>query len=194
MGFGLAFEVAGSVGRIMAHSDPFDFNPFLINAICVTIGPAFICAAIYLCLARIIVAYGQGNSRFKPRTYSICFMLGDFLALVLQGTGGGIAAVYASDESDTAEMGVHIMVGGLAWQVATMVLFALACGDFVLRLRRGVGPLNPRFAPLRNTFKWKAFLFGESIKVSRLHRGDHADVPQRLAWHFSPSSSVACIE
>ncbi len=59
--------------------------------ICMTIGPAFFSAAIYLCLARIIVIYGEGLSSVRPRIYTNTFMTSDFIALVLQATGGGFA-------------------------------------------------------------------------------------------------------
>ena len=43
--------------------------------ICITIAPVFITASIYLCLARIIVVYGEHLSRFRPRFYTITFII-----------------------------------------------------------------------------------------------------------------------
>jgi hypothetical protein len=47
--------------------------------ICLTIAPAFLTAAIYLCLGRIVVAYGQNISRMAPRLYTIIFVTCDFV-------------------------------------------------------------------------------------------------------------------
>ena len=168
MFFGLGLETAGYVGRIMGHWNPFAFNPFLIYLICLTIAPAFLSAAIYLCLARIIVAYGQDNSRFKPRTYSIVFMVSDFVALVLQGAGGGIAATAAGKSESQAQAGINIMIAGLVWQVASLLLFALACGDFAWRVRKGKGEglASSSFLDLRDSAKWKGFLYGKPDNLS----------------------------
>jgi len=47
-----AGEVLGYMGRVMANSDPFDMTAFLIQICCLTFGPAFFAAGIYLCLSR----------------------------------------------------------------------------------------------------------------------------------------------
>ena len=47
--------VQGYAGRIMMWKNPFELNPFLIQICCLTIAPAFLCAGIYLCLARMLV-------------------------------------------------------------------------------------------------------------------------------------------
>lgn len=89
---GLATEVLGYVARILLHSNPFDRAYFLWYLICLTIGPVFIAAAIYLTLGRIVVVYGEDISRMKPRTYTIFFMGCDIISLCIQAIGGGIAA------------------------------------------------------------------------------------------------------
>ena len=50
--------------------------------ISLTIGPTFISAAIYGCLARIVVVYGEQYSRFRSRTYTLAFITCDFISLV----------------------------------------------------------------------------------------------------------------
>lgn len=127
--------------------------------ITLTIAPAFICAAIYLCLARIVVVYGEDISRLKPRTYSITFVAFDFLSLVLQGMGGGIAST--ADTRTTRKRGVNIMIGGLALQVASLILFMVLSLEFAWRAYRHRGEWNPVHAPLRRTLLWRAFIFGE---------------------------------
>jgi hypothetical protein len=95
---GLALEVIGYAGRVMISQNPFDKNNFLIYLVCLTIAPAFLSACIYLCLARIIVVYGETLSRFKPRFYTIVFCTCDFISLLLQAIGGAIASI-ATDYS-----------------------------------------------------------------------------------------------
>jgi hypothetical protein len=89
---GLATEILGYIARILLHSDPFSRAYFLWYLICLTIGPAFIAAAIYLSLGRIVVVYGEDISRIRPRTYTVFFMGCDIVSLCVQAVGGGIAA------------------------------------------------------------------------------------------------------
>lgn len=90
---GLAMESTGYIGRLLLHQNPFLRGWFLMYMICLTIGPVFFAAAIYLCLGRIIVVYGQEISRWKPRTYTFVFLGCDIVSLVVQGVGGTVASV-----------------------------------------------------------------------------------------------------
>ncbi|MCJ1477671.1 hypothetical protein MMC13_006344 [Lambiella insularis] len=153
---GLVLEIVGYVSRIQMSSNPFTSNPFLIYLICLTIGPAFFSAAVYLCLARIVVVYGTRIARFSPRTYTTVFICCDFLALVLQGAGGGIADT-ANDYS-TTQLGINVMIAGLGWQVASLCLFIVACGDLAWRIRQRSAEVDHKTTTLRTSFKFKAFL------------------------------------
>ena len=157
MAFGLGLEVTAYVTRVLIHNDDFDRNLFIIYVYAVTLGPAFLSAAIYLCLARIVVAYGEGNSRLKPRTYTICFVLGDFIALSIQGAGGGMVVV-----PEVSDIGLNVMIAGLAFQVLSLSAFAVICADFAWRVYRSKSPLNSSFDGLRLSHKWIGFLTGES--------------------------------
>jgi hypothetical protein len=91
---GLACESSGYVARILMHYDPFNRAYFLWYLVTLTLGPAFLAAAIYLCLGRIVVIYGENLSRIRPRTYTYIFMGCDFFSLIVQALGGGIAASF----------------------------------------------------------------------------------------------------
>ena len=116
-------------------------------------------AAIYLCLSRIVVVYSESASRFRPANYTLIFISCDFLSLLLQAAGGGIAA--SSDTVSLNNIGKNIMVAGVAWQVASLALFAVLCFDFSRRARRAPEEeLNPAFAQFRASTKFKLFLCG----------------------------------
>ena len=103
-----------------------------------TIAPVFISATIYLCLSRIIVIYGVDNSRFRPRTYTAVFLSCDFISLLLQAAGGAIADTNLTN-LPLQNTGVHIMVAGLAFQVASLFLFAALCVEYALRVMKKKG-------------------------------------------------------
>lgn len=95
-----------------------DYSRYLI---CLTIGPAFLAAAIYLCLGRIVVVYGLDVSRVKPRTYSILFITCDFLSLALQAAGGALAAT--ADTRADSDIGVNVMARvSRSWQIGQMLI------------------------------------------------------------------------
>ena len=128
--------------------------------ICLTLGPAFLSGAIYLCLSRVVVAYGTHLSRLSPRAYAFIFMSSDFLSLVLQGAGGGITATAGLGDDSQHNLGVHIMVAGLVFQVVSLALYMVLCLDFAWKVKKSYANRNPQFAVVRDTRLFMGFLFG----------------------------------
>ena len=62
---GVLLEVAGYAARIFMRKDPQERTPFLMDNICLILGPAFLAASIYLCMGRIVVVYGKEISRLS---------------------------------------------------------------------------------------------------------------------------------
>jgi hypothetical protein len=144
---GLLIEVVGYAGRIMLHDNPFNFNNFIMQAfsspsilhpvqireqsrgnshsylVPLKIAPAFLAGALYICLSRIIIVYGQQISRFSPCTYATTFIISDFISLVLQGAGGGLAAT--ADDNSGSETGRATMVAGVVFQVVSITRLAV---------------------------------------------------------------------
>jgi len=139
MALGLICEIIGYAGRIMSWKNQWNENGFLIQICCLTIAPAFMAAGIYLCLRRIVYAFGPENSRLPPEYYTRIFIPCDVISLVLQATGGGMASV-ASHNGSSVDTGDNIMIAGLAFQVFTLVVFMAVSLDFavntILRHRR----------------------------------------------------------
>jgi len=160
MFFGLAGEIIGYIARLMLNKNPFDpsGNNFLIYLVCLTISPAFLSAAIYLCLARIVVVYGQHLSRFRPRTYTLIFCGCDLFSLVLQAAGGGIAS--GATTASTDQMGINIMIAGLSFQVFSLALFGTCCAEFAYRLCRNPSGWSVQHKAVYESMLFKAFLSG----------------------------------
>ena len=89
---GLTSEALGYIARVLINTNPFYRPYFLWYLICLTIGPVYIAAAIYLCLGRIVVIYGENISQIRPRSYTLFFMGCDVVSLAVQAVGGGLAA------------------------------------------------------------------------------------------------------
>lgn len=160
---GCALEVIGYVGRVMSYYNPFNQNGFLMQIVCLTIAPAFLAAGIYLCLSRIVITFGPENSRIKPLSYPRIFIPCDFLSLMLQAAGGGIASA-ASHQDKNPVVGDNIMVAGLSVQVITLFIFICLATDFAIRTMQRVRELgkeralDPTHARLRASWAFKGFL------------------------------------
>ncbi|KAJ6443845.1 RTA1 like protein family [Purpureocillium lavendulum] len=163
---GLVCEVLGYAGRVMSWRNRWDENGFLMQICCLTIGPAFMAAGLYLCLRRIVTAFGPENSRIPPEYYTRIFIPCDVVSLVLQATGGGMAAV-AFHGSRSATTGTNIMIAGLSFQVFTILCFIAASLDFALRTHRRQKQQHqqgqeahhdPRLVHMRQTLRFRLFL------------------------------------
>ncbi|KAL5041711.1 hypothetical protein BDW71DRAFT_162784 [Aspergillus fruticulosus] len=161
---GLIGEVVGYGGRIMLNKNPFKLDGFLMYLVSLTIAPAFFTAAIYLTLSRIVVTYGEKVSYFKPRTYTITFITFDIIALILQAAGGAMASTAEPGDKEATDMGVNVMIAGLAWQVVSLGIFSAMATYFHLRVRKATSTdLNPDFAGLRSSRYFKTALWGFGV-------------------------------
>ena len=70
MTLGLIAEILGYTGRILSWQNQWSETPFLIQICCLTFGPAFMAAGVYLCLRRIVFVFGPDNSRIPPQWYT----------------------------------------------------------------------------------------------------------------------------
>lgn len=82
-------------------------------------------------------------------------MTSDFLSLVLQATGGGIADT--ADTEDLKNTGIDIMIAGLVLQAVSLAVFLGVWADFALRVRRR-GSTQEQYAGVRSRVAFKVFL------------------------------------
>ncbi|KAL4984490.1 RTA1 like protein-domain-containing protein [Aspergillus falconensis] len=169
MSCGTLLEVVGYGGRLLLHSNPFNFSAFLQYLICLTIAPAFITAAIYLSFGRVIVIYGEKCSRLKAKSYAKIFFACDLLCLVLQAAGGAVTATAGRNQDSLRGIGINVMIAGLAAQVVCLGAFMVLAGDYARRLRvlrtgNCAGPDSVASAgSTGGGWTWKGFLWGLGI-------------------------------
>ncbi|KAF5644724.1 RTA1 like family [Fusarium tjaetaba] len=127
---GCVSEIVGYVGRIMMWYNPFSFNAFMIQIVCLTIAPVFYTASIYVTLSKTINFFGPELSRFRPALFYWIFIPFDIVCLILQAAGGAM-----STESDS-NVGVDVSMAGLVLQVVVLVVFIAAFSDYMIRYWR----------------------------------------------------------
>ncbi|KAK4100385.1 hypothetical protein N658DRAFT_101857 [Parathielavia hyrcaniae] len=129
---GAVNAIIGYAGRIMMYYNPFSFAAFMIQIICVTTGPVYYCAAIYITLALAINHFSPALSRFQPKLFYYIFIPCDLFSLVLQAAGGALS----TSSAGSSQVGVNLALAGLAFQVFTIVLFCAFFADYLIRYFR----------------------------------------------------------
>jgi hypothetical protein len=95
--------------------------------------------------------------------YPKIFIPCDFFSLVLQALGGGMAST-ATHTGKNPATGNHIMLAGLAFQVATLAVYITLSTDFAIRTWRRISALgksqalDPTHTKLRNSFRFRGFI------------------------------------
>jgi hypothetical protein len=125
----------------------------------ITVGPAFLSAAVYLCLARIIIVFGEHLSYFRPRTITVTFMILDFFALILQSAGG---AMVGGDDLTPAEFdrALSILQAGLSIHLAAIAIYVCLSCHFAYSVYRNKSNWNESFRSLQHSRKFRIFLAG----------------------------------
>ncbi|KAJ7615912.1 RTA1-like protein [Roridomyces roridus] len=130
-----ALEIVGWIGRAWSSRSPLKFPPYEMQIICTIMGPTPLAAANFIILGYIITRLGSQYSRLSARTYAILFLCCDFISLVIQGIGGGMAA-RAVAKHINPEKGGHVMLAGIIFQLITITVYAFCAGEFVFRYAR----------------------------------------------------------
>ncbi|KAJ5116661.1 RTA1-domain-containing protein [Penicillium angulare] len=150
---GCLVEVLGWSGRLWAAMCPYNSTAFMIQISTLIIAPTFFTAGIYVLLGRLIQLFGPKSSILSPKQYLWIFCSCDFISLVVQAAGGGMASS-ESDGGNTAP-GTNTMVAGIIFQLVSISIFVFFAVDFLRRasrlgmLKSGMkGPLTPLLAAM----------------------------------------------
>ncbi|KAF9045120.1 RTA1 like protein-domain-containing protein [Panaeolus papilionaceus] len=162
-----AMEIAGWAARLWSSYSPLLSSPFQMQITLTIIGPTPLLAANFIVLGEIIKYLGPAYSRLSPRMYSILFCTCDVVSLFVQGAGGGIAAT--ADTHEGAEIGSHVMLGGIAFQLFVIVTYSLCGIEFFVRYMHD--------APFTTSSGWKIW---EKKSVQLLSSGRRAPLTKNL--------------
>lgn len=158
-------EMAGYIGRVLMHDNPWSGPAFKLQIVCLVLAPTFVAAGVYLTLKHIILSLGAEHSILKPRLFTWIFIGCDIGSLVLQAAGGGVAAAAGNTNFELLKAGDDIIIAGIAFQVATMTVCGFFAVVFFWRVfKRGdgfSGEKNLDFSPI--VPKWMPFVVGAEV-------------------------------
>lgn len=150
-------EAIGYVGRILLHDNPWSNDGFEIQISTLIFSPAFFAAAFYLTLKHIVRNTCPKLSRIPPSAYTWIFISCDIVSLVLQAAGGGTAAAATTDTM--TNLGGHIMLAGIVFQVATLTALIALVVDYVLRVNKHREVISAEAKAMTNEKSFKHFIF-----------------------------------
>ncbi|KAF9033577.1 RTA1 like protein-domain-containing protein [Panaeolus papilionaceus] len=130
-------EVMGWSARLWSSFSPSLSSPFEMQITATILGPTPLLAANFVIFGIIIQRLGPQFSRLSPKWYTIVFCTCDVISLVVQGVGGGKAAVAAGNDMDPTPGG-HIMLGGICFQLLTITVYAVCACEYLFRLSRNM--------------------------------------------------------
>ncbi|RDB18400.1 Uncharacterized protein C17G6.02c [Hypsizygus marmoreus] len=132
-------EVAGWSGRLWSSFNATNSDAFMLQICATILAPTPLLAANFVILGRIIRRLGTSYSRLPPRWYTIIFCTCDFVSLIIQGTGGGLAASADVD----ATPGANVMLGGIVFQLVTISVYSALAVEFFVRFIHD-RPVDPK--------------------------------------------------
>lgn len=128
-------ELIGWAARAYNGKCPYNRDAFMSQIVTLIIAPVFFSAALYVLLGKLIVDLGRRSSVLTAKWYAIVFCTCDVLSLIIQAIGGAKASL--ADTDDEMNLGTHIMVAGIVFQLFTMTLFGGFGADFLWRVLGG---------------------------------------------------------
>jgi len=137
VGLGVFGEMAGYVGRIIMHKNPWSQGGFEAQICCLVLAPSFLAAGIYLTLKHMVLYCGPEYSKLKAKWYPWIFFGSDLGSIVVQAIGGGVAA--SADHGSNKSLlntGDALIIAGIALQCVTMIVCGGVVLDFFLRRRK----------------------------------------------------------
>ncbi|KAK4946711.1 hypothetical protein LTR10_014213 [Elasticomyces elasticus] len=140
-------QVIGYSARILAYWHTDHIGPYVVQSMFILLAPVLYAASIYMVLGRLIRSvHGERFSVVQSKWMTKLFVLGDFLALNVQGNGAGLTT-----KQKTQKAGQGIVVAGLFVQLMIFGFFIVVAAVWHLRMRRSLA----KEQRLRPDVPWK---------------------------------------
>ncbi|KAI1301982.1 hypothetical protein F5Y03DRAFT_214325 [Xylaria venustula] len=153
---GLLLEVVGYVGRLLLHSHPHNRASFTIFLVGTTVGPTWICGAIFCVVPRIVRVSGEAYRSWSSVWYLLLLSVMTAASLGLELAGSIVSAT--QNAPATVETGTRVLVAGLAVQLAALAIFVLHGVFFTITLLAKQYDLDPKFSSVYTSTSFKLFL------------------------------------
>ncbi|KAI1787347.1 RTA1-domain-containing protein [Ganoderma leucocontextum] len=129
-----------TAARLWSSQKVYLNDPFIMQITTTIISPTPLIAANCIILGQIIRRIGQKYSRVSAKIHlpgntiadAVVPVSQDIIALVIQAVGGESASTAVQTGRDS-ETGGHIMLAGVSFQMAALVVYVVLASEFILR-------------------------------------------------------------
>lgn len=124
----------GYSARIYSYWYTDQIGPYVVQSTFILLAPVLYAASIYMVLGRLIRGvHGEPFSLVPAKWLTWLFVLGDLLALNVQGNGAGLTA-----KQKTKKVGQGLVIAGLFVQLIFFGFFMVVAAVFHMRMRRSL--------------------------------------------------------
>jgi hypothetical protein len=125
-------EPIGYLSRALATNNTDSLVLYLLQALFLLLPPVLFAASLYMVYSRIVRSVdGARFSLISPQLFTRIFVLGDWVCLNIQSTGGGLTA-----NEKHKDIGDVIVVAGLGLQILIFAGFMYCCVSFHIRFKK----------------------------------------------------------
>lgn len=146
----IAGEAFGYHGRAWSHDNIREGNPYLIQMMLILGSAPLLAASIYMTLGRYICALdAEHHAIIRTRWLTKIYVAMDVISFVCQIMG---SAAQASGDANDMEKGIHLVLGGLAFQLVAFQSFIAMSAIFQVQLNN-----SPTEVSARLLVNWKKY-------------------------------------
>ncbi|KAJ7785125.1 RTA1 like protein-domain-containing protein [Mycena maculata] len=137
-------ELIGWSGRTWSSISPSFADPYMMQIVCTIIAPTPLVAVLFTLFGRVVKRLGEEYSFVTAKWYTIVFISCDFVALVVQGLGGGMLSSESTSADGNAIIGASVMLSGIVVQTLAICMYSFCAAEYLRRytkdlpLRRSV--------------------------------------------------------
>ncbi|KAL1620981.1 hypothetical protein SLS54_005913 [Diplodia seriata] len=184
---GCVGEAFGYYGRTLAHNNQRAVGPYILQLMLILASPPFLAATIYMTLGRVIRTLdAEQHAVMRTKWTSKLYILVDVACFVMQIFG---SAMQGSGDAAGAAQGMHIVLGGLVFQLVVFVLFIIMAATFHLRTNREPTRISsrPGVEVLWRRSMWVLYVASGLVLVRNSYRiAEFADQSQKIAQSEAP--------
>ncbi|KAF3355659.1 hypothetical protein VD0004_g9407 [Verticillium dahliae] len=166
---GGVFEIVGYVGRAAAHNSTGTLMPYVLQSTFLLLAPILFAASLYMTLSRIIRAVDAAHcSIIRPKWLTRIFVFGDAFSFFVQASGAGLRVQAGQKDSKIdRNLGGHVIVGGLIFQILIFGVFVVTALKFHSKFKRDANVSLARDIPWQKSllmlYLTSAFIMGRNV-------------------------------
>lgn len=116
---GTTMETIGYAGRVWASKAADNTQPYIMQSVCISIGPGFLLSALYYLVGQLVILFGQSLFGLELELYEVGLNAVGLIFSALMAAGIGVAASASTEAA--VQRGVNCLIAGFSIQLVAIV-------------------------------------------------------------------------